>query len=326
MDQNAQNVVLAYWRNLDQARPDLTRSPPVPGKTRGIDFYSPATFHSAFGEALARFFHAHHRMPDLQRMPQSCDHFFAMKFFEPIAMSPNPASKLNAALFLNEELADKIRIPKRYGIAPVPVLPPDDAVPAGRYWLKLDLGNAKQEMVTWPPSPQERETLVARMQKWFSSRYGVIWGEWWYGVGEQRIYLEEDLSDDVRDGCELKYFVRKGRPSLYYNVKYKLEAGVKVTVLRYFDEDGNPMEGSASYGVNGTKFRGDYDAPAFDGMDTVRQAVSVIGQLFSLVRVDFFIVPGARPILGEITLCHNNARLVHSPPSFEQRVTKALFG
>lgn len=310
-----------FWQALDIDRPDLTRAEAQPGRPRGIDVYSVSTFWPALAAALSIFHSAHERLPDLATLPSTVDHYFAMKFFMPIPISPNPASKLDAALLLG---ADKtIRVPRRFGIGRG--LPPDSAAPPGRYWLKLDLGNAGHRRVQWPPSPEERSQLTRDIEMRVRSRYGVAWGEWWYGLGEQRVYLEEDLSEVIDEGYELKVVVRRGRPVWLMAMRYQVIAGTRTVFLRHFLPDGTEMFGETGYGLRGTVFSNQVELPPVQGREIALAAAARIGAQFDLVRVDFYMSHVSPPILGEVSLCQSNARLALRPASFDLAYRRQLF-
>jgi hypothetical protein len=315
-------ISIAFWKQLDATRPDLTRAPSVRPRLRGIDVYTMASFWNTLGLALQVFFSTHDRLPDLGPDATSADLYFAMKFFEPIPMQPNPASKLDAENFLGD--TSSVRIPRRFGVGTA--LPANDAAPSGKYWLKLDLGNADHRQVTWPPTEQERAELEQWALRMTRVRYGWSWGEWWYAIGQQRFFLEEDLTAEISSGYELKIVVRRGTPAWLMALRYGVDRDGKRKVgLKHFLPDGQEITGETGYGTRGQVFSSAMDLPAAEGRDAAVAAAAQIGSRFDRIRVDFYVPLVGRPILGELSLCQSNARLALRPASFDLAMRRAIF-
>lgn len=305
--------------------PSLFEASRVSGKGRGLDFYATSDFLTVLSNTLEGFYSSHHRLPDLVNLPKTCDHFFKMKFFDQMILRPNPASKLNARLYIPNEIKDQIRPPVCYWSSTTPTLPPDKEIPPGTYWLKLDLGWHTQERIEWPPDQTERERLNRKYGKWMKGlRHGIANGEWWYGIGEQRIFLEEDLSEIISEGTEVKIFVRNGYPSIYHTVVYNKEFSGSMTV-NYFDANNHIIKGTRSYGVNGQHTISDHDLTAIVNIDEYLSFAAEIGRPFDLVRVDLYTKPNSKPILGELSFCAGSGTHVYHPDTMEETIRSALF-
>lgn len=316
-----QRVAIDLWSRLDAARPDLTRAAPIAERPRGIDIYPASTFWPVLANALAMFHAAHERLPVFGDDAETPDLYFAMKFLSPIRMTPNPASKLAAAQLLGHD--ETIRIPRRFGIGPR--LPGDTVAPPGRYWLKLDLGNAGHRQVDWPPAPDERTRLEAWAEAMTRSRYGWTWGEWWYAIGPQRLYLEEDLGAEIASGYELKVVVSRGRPAWLMAMRYEEAEGHRQIFLRHFLPDGTEMRGETGYGRRGPVFSDRFELPEVDGREAAIAAAGRIGRDLDHVRVDFYLPRSGPPILGEVSLCQSNARMALRPAAFDLLKRQATF-
>lgn len=162
------SVVRESARILDvlrKERPDYFAPMTLPpGTLRGIDFYEPDDLVHAFAVALTLFYSAHLRLPDLIGLPGTADCFLKMKFFDPVLTTPNPASKLDCALYVPASLAEVVKLPSRPWMSEEPRLPPDDVVEPGNYWLKLEFGFSKHIRMPWPLTREQRqmaETKVA---------------------------------------------------------------------------------------------------------------------------------------------------------------------
>ncbi|OOY49612.1 ATP-grasp fold amidoligase family protein [Solemya velum gill symbiont] len=305
--------------------PSLFEAPRVPGKGRGLDYYATSAFLSVLSTTLQEFHFNHQRLPDLVNLPKTCDHFFKMKFFNQMLMRPNPASKLNARRYIPNEIKDLIRPPVCYWSSTTPTLPPDEEIPAGTYWLKLDLGWHAQEIIEWPPSLAERKRLNEKCESWMNGhRHGLANGEWWYGIGEQRIFLEEDLSEVILQGTEIKIFVRNGHPKIYHNVVYDKEYPGSMTV-NYFDANKQIIKGTRSYGRNGEHTITDHILTSIENIDEYLLCAAEIGKPFDLVRVDIFTKKNSKPVLGELSFCVGSGTHVYHPDTMEETIRSALF-
>lgn len=312
----AEDVTRSWLRALDDAHPEITRTPAPPGYMRGVDAYGSESLLSAVACALGMFRGSHGRWPHPVTLPQTVDHYLVLKFYEPFPLD-RLGDKLEVLSGLPPEVAARCYRPARPWISEEPELPGDAEVPPGRYRLKLAIGNAAILPVDWPPPPEARADLAERLRDWFAKRYGLVWGEWWYSFGRQRAYLEEDLAARMEGRAEVKIYVRDGRPVFGYQVLHDFATGVHGQ--RYFDADLRPMEGLT---------RGYRPLPAMplpESIGAMMEVAAAVGQAFRRVRVDFLDIGGPRPCLGELTLCDLNARRRFDPPDFDAVLKRLLF-
>lgn len=291
---------------------------------RGIDAYSPAQLSLAFRNAVALFQYAHGRMPDLVNLPEAADHFFKMKFFDFIPIDPNPASKLDCARYVPPTLRNTVRVPAHPWVSHYPKLPPNDSVPPGIYWLKLEFGNANHVKLEWPLPPTARNKVERFLSVHFNKRFGPDCGEWWYGIGPQRVFLEEDLSAVLANGIETKVYVRGGRVAAGYLVRYVEQDGRKRNEIRFFDGSGTPLSGTLRL-TQQNEAHAQSPLPLPAGFNRLLAAAAEIGRPFDLVRVDMFTRTNGETYLGELSLCHGNATVIFEPPAFASFVKQALF-
>ena len=308
----------AFLAALDRARPDLTRAPRVPGKPRGVDVYGHDDLCMAMGFAADIFERRHGRAPDLVGLPQCCDHFFAVKFFEPLA-SPNPADKLNTHRFVPEPMRGRALRPGRPWASAEPALPPEDAVPARRYMLKVALGNAQMVPVDWPPSLEARARCDALLRKWFARRYGLRWGEWWYSAGRQRAFLETHIGERIKGRPEYRVYVREGRVAAFYLTLYLDRKGTGNRLQAVFDAEKRRLP---VMGRGATPWEG--ALPAW--INDMLAVAGGMGRSMRICRVDFMDVGADRPCISEITLCDNNARRLYETPEMDRIMRDLLFG
>jgi hypothetical protein len=299
---------------LRHARHDLFAGPPPENARRGIDVLRRDDLPTVFRQACNSFFRAHGRFPDLITPRSTVDHFFALKFFHPIPL-PLPADKLEAKRHAPAEVLRDVGLARRPWIGTEPALPPDEALPPGHYVFKISNGNAMQMPVDWPPSRQTRAAAAKAGRAWRRIRYGVHWGEWWYACVRPRFFLEEDLSDAMAGRPECKIFVREGVPRLLFTVRQPPGGPRR---YRLFTPELTPLEGTPRGA------RGDDVGPP-ERIGLMLRAAAEIGRGFRLVRVDFLNARGPKPILGELTLCHQNALQPYVPRGLDAEIRRRLF-
>ncbi len=305
-----------WLERIAVAQPDLVHAALKPGHRRGVDFYTERSLGLAIGIAITLFRITHGRSPD-PALKTTADWFFALKFLQQLP-EPNPADKLNAGLYLEGGAEGEARVLARPWIADAPALPPDGDVPPGAYYLKLALGNASNARIIWPPTPALRARLDQVTARWFEKRYGLVWGEWWYGLGTQRLFLEEDITEARAGKPEYKLFVRDGRLAAIRAIKHE-DFKLKNHRECFWDAEWRPLEGR-TLGYHPLEI-----APPASAA-RMRRAAEHIGRRFDIIRVDFMDDGGPLPILNEITVGDQNARRRLEPESLERVLYRALFG
>lgn len=307
--------------DLDRRRPDLTRGEARPGYLRGIDVYKPKRLIEVLAYALDIFTRTHGRLPDLDRMPGFADPFFQRKFFDYMPMAPNPADKIAATAYVPETLRPRMILPRRPWMSDKPELPPDDAVPPGRYFLKRALGNADQVQIRWPITRKDRERLQPILERWDQTSYGVRWGEWWYGTRPARIFLEQDMSEWISGRPEWRVYVRDGKARLCNLILQQedVNRNRNFNTQRWFDAEMRPLAG-----VTKGRVQGDFTPTPH--AERFLEAAVAIAERFDLVRIDMFDAGRDMPVLSEITLCDYNARRRFDPPESEPQYRALLFG
>lgn len=300
---------------LRRVRNDLFESPVPEGCRRGIDVYSPEWLPKIFRLAIMNFQETHGRFPNLITPQGTVDHFFLMKFFDPIPMMA-PGDKLRVHAFLPPEMLRQVGLPRRVWKSEEPKLPADDAIPARRYYFKLSVGNRRQIPMHWPILPHQREIVESFARKWKQRPYGLYWGEWWYYFCKPLFYMEESLERQMRGRPEVYIFVRRGVAKL---IELRMTSSAEPKPQRFFDTALRPLEGVTK------PERTPADMAPPEQIELMLKVAEEIGRHFKLVRVDFYNIPGPRPLLGEVSLCHNNARRPFLPKAFDDYVRALLF-
>lgn len=306
---------VAYFDGLRERQPGLFADAPPKGWARGIDALQGDNKIKSQLAALALFYFHHERLPDLETYPLSSDYWFRTKFFDPIPM-PTPASKLNVGHYIEPETLARIGEPARPWVSTDPYLPHDEAVPPGKYFFKYSNGNAMQTRVSWPPSMEERDALTRQGAQWRNHHYGLVSGEWWYLTEPGKFFLEEDLTDRMEGRPEAMIFCRRGRPSI---ISLRIQ-GPEPKQQRFYDAAFNPLEGVSR------PWRTPADIPLPEKIDLMLEAAAEAARPFRAVRVDFLNAAGEKPMVGEITVCHQSANTHFYPLEFDWWFKETLFG
>jgi hypothetical protein len=289
------------------ARPDgpFRRAAP-PGTVRGIDFYRASRLLPALANALAQYERHHGRLPNLARPAAMTEKLLWAKFFVPVPV-PSPGDKLAVGGYVPENLRGRIERPSRPWIGDGPRLPGNDAVPPGDYFLKASHGSGFLMPLRYPLSDAQRELARSKAARWLATDYGTAWGEWWYAPVKRRVFLERRLGDAGEDVPDWKLWVIGGRVRLVHVVRDRSRAPSMVHYTRDFER----LE------VTRTDFP---PGPALERprqFDALVEAAEAIGRAFCFARVDCYLPDAQRIVLGEITLCPDNARIAYRPLEFD---------
>lgn len=301
-----------------RAHPRLWAPPEAPGVGSGATVYRPDALPWVFCNAVKRVNEWSGRIPDIVRPRLLSDHYTAYKFFAPVRVQPiNPADKLASHRYLPKRFRDRIYVPQRLWSSRRHRLPEDAALPPGRYFLKSAMASDMNRAVNWPPSAEERRRLEKLARGWLRTTFGADWGEWWYAMSPNRIFLEEDLAHEFPDGLEIKVFVRDGVVVFYYAIRHHPGAAHEVA---FHTPDHRYLEGR---NIDRLPLK-DFTPPP--EIDDYLAAAAAIGRRHGVCRVDFLVGRTVGPILGEITLCHMDGRIAYTREKDDLRMSRMLFG
>lgn len=277
------------------------RRTPAPGHMRGIDFYRPHQFIWALSNALHRYHRKFDRYPDLVAPVTFNEKVTWFKFFGELKV-PESGNKLATASFIPETLRGSLSCPVVVWQSPRPQLPPNDALPAGVYYLKANSGSDMFKRVVFPLQDDERKALEAQAQNWLSSRYGLDHGEWWYQAFEARIFLERSVTG-TQDSISWNFYVLNGHiPMIGMYVKHA---------------DGKPSSTWLDHDFRPLPWRSIL-SPVTDFTITDRHhdmltMARAIGQSFHAVRVDFLEGDDGQNYLCELTFSPGDGLSARAP-------------
>jgi len=273
---------------------------PSNGTRRGYDYYGndPARIF-ALATSLNRYSQNHGEIPDFLNPRTATQKLLVTKMFGEIPDGP-PADKLMAELFVPRTVLPLLSPTRRVWISKSPVLPDNNVIPPGRYFLKTNFGAGNNIPVTFPLRDEDRPGLLEKVNYWFDRRHlhGFWAGEWWYHDIKPRVFLEESLVAEGQDIADWKFWVAAGRLQIVQVDQDRSTAHVQ----RIYDRDFNLLPHELYYRTDTAP-----DPRPDRYVDMVRVAEAVASKL-EFARVDFF-VRGLDIFLGEITLCPFGAKM-----------------
>ncbi len=268
------------------------------GYLRGIDFYKPWPLLKTLIATEHRFRQVHKKYPDLINPQTFSDKMFASKLFGYFKV-PESGNKLLTERFIPAHIASIVSCPKIVWHAQSPILPDNDEIKPGRYYLKSNHGSGAVKRVNYPLQPDERKRLQQVAARWLSSDFGLNGGEWWYNAFPKALLLEEDvcLSQESTAWC---FFIFSGQLAYMSAVK-KTDNGMQFTWL---DENLKPLKFQNKH----AKRVENLDIPS--SIQAAIHAAKVIGKPFNHVRVDCLFGHEDKIYLNEMTFSSNNALMV----------------
>lgn len=282
-------------------------SPPSPGHMRGLDFYNPRELRIVMARMLADYKRNFGAYPNVASPQLLNEKILWFKLFGEFKV-PEAGNKLLTARFLPEEAADLVRIPFIAWHSTTPVLPPDESIEPGHYYLKASHGCNMYCRVRFPLDDRDRAKLEAECRRWLAKPYGLDDGEWWYNVFPKEILLEKDVSDS--DGStSWNFFVIGGQVESISLIWKPPQVRRGASLKTRLDPDFRKPESVRS----ATLDTPDISAQARHRM---KAAAEIIGRRFGFVRVDFLLGPDETVYLNEITFTPGNG-LIRRAPSLE---------
>lgn len=295
---------------LEYARKDIamglelfSKMPQIRNGKRGVDVYLPNDLPLIYVSALKNYCEFHKRLPEISCPQFAMDHLFLSKFFRYFPIKPNPSAKHTPLKYVPDNLRNLLYQPKQ-----IVLDSPDElrrVIVKGRnpFFIKLSLGNADFIKLSPDEFNTQREAIISEMARRYSRlRYGVSWGEWVYGIGPQKIIVEQDISP-IMTGIEYQFFMRAGELQLF-----RASSGLDTKHIRghafatdFFYPSGIRCPGNL-------RGRNDLNLDKLSGqIESMIQVCKAVAKFFDAVRVDF-IETLLGPVLGELTLYTSNAR------------------
>lgn len=273
---------------------------PADGFLRGIDFYRGVRLAAVMVRAVDGFYNVHGYYPDLLRPRHYAEKLFASKFLRPFKV-PEAGNKLLTSAFIPANLAGRLRCPEIVWHSPQPLLPPNEAVAPGVYYLKASHGSGMFRRVRYPLEAPQREALQRLCRQWLATPYGDTNGEWWYNTFEKEVLLERAIGEEV------------DTPS--FNVwTFGGQVGLITIYLKSLDEEGTCYDSSVWMDGSFEPLAQQHPTRPLltswklheDTKPLILEYAREIGSQLSFARIDFLVDRDGRPHLGEITFAPGN--------------------
>jgi hypothetical protein len=274
---------------------------------RGIDFYSMTALVDVMANAMRLFKNAHGAYPNIHHPLGFNEKIFYRKFFEPLLVG-KVGNKLETASLIPDSLRSVLSCSKVLWRSASNLLPANDDLPAGHYYLKSNHGSNFYQPIRYPLTIQGRLMLEAECKRWLSSSYGINTGEWWYNVFKKEIFIEEDVSSG-QPSMSFNFFVTAGRV-VYIGLHLK-----HTDEELYLDSELKPIHHNA----NEEKFIRLITSFKKETIENLKWYATQIGAHFSFVRVDFFVGANEKIYLAELTLSPADG-LSKRPPGFDENL------
>ena len=234
------------------------------------------------------------------------------KFFCYLPM-PATGNKLGVGTFIPPGLRDRVKVPEVLCRSRKLDMPPPEAIPPGKHFIKFNNGSGDLLRLTFPLNARDRNLLDRWLAYWRATTPMSRRGEWWYDTFPRKVFIERAIdADDTIE--EWKFQVFNGRCD--YIVELHGQTPLRSGVTAY-DRDGNHIPVRIADRNIGTV------RTSLPDFALMLEAAEAIAQRISFARVDFYRTQAGQIYLGEITLCPFNTLGTYSDSDFNRRTGEA---
>lgn len=285
----AARQILAHYKNLSSSS---FNKPPRAGYLRGIDFYSSNDLVKVIAFLLVQHRLLYQENLNLIRPQSYTEKINWSKLFREYKI-PESGNKLMTKEFIPTQIKDFLSCPPVVWHSPFPVLPNNDSIVPGEYYLKANHGSHLTKKIHYPLSNIEKRALEQTAAGWLTSGYGLHSGEWFYNVFQRELMLEQSVTKNV-ESISWNVYVFGGEIEMISAYQKKTGGGSRST---WFDRN---------FDVFRVQVR---DKERAVGTELSRESRANIVE-FALemskqtdnVRFDFLVGDEGRVFLGEVTL------------------------
>lgn len=206
------------------------------GYSKGVVFYKSKGIHSILSHAIATFFLYHKYMPSLINPKTFSEKLLWSKFFREFKI-PESGNKLLTHKFIPTSLNKTICKPPIVWHSNNPILPGNNEIEPGFYYLKSNHGSGMYTQITYPLTEEDKLKSEALASSWLKCNYGLSDGEWFYSCFDKEILIERDISPG-ESSISWNYYVFNGK-TLLLSIVQKTNKGVQYIC---YDENLIPVE------------------------------------------------------------------------------------
>lgn len=277
------------WSNAQKTASEMySRFPPMgplerpEGYARGIDYYNQSDLTKVIANICLAYKKKSGRYPDLINPLFYTEKLNSMKLLAWMKI-PESGNKLLTAKFIPPKAPTYLKTPQVIWRSAQAVMPRNEAVPSGTYFLKTNHGSGYVKRVQFPLSSDSRMTLDLLGSRWLRASYGHRLGEWWYNVFEKALFLERAVTRR-HPSIVVLLFVFRGTVRLI-SIEEKPFDGTGDTRINILDPSFNLLPDQS----DGTERVLDFDLTE-DTKQKLVAAAEAVGRQFEAVRVD--LIPG----------------------------------
>lgn len=305
------NAFLTTKRQLSKIK-NLAASPfrklPREGHLRGIDFYKEDELIRAMTVTMTMFRKKHGVFPNLVNPVGFNEKIIWSKFFAEFKV-PESGNKLLTYTFIPPDIQQVVQCPRIRWHSTRAILPGNDEIPPGYYYLKSNHGSNMFERIRYPLTDDQRAELERQCEQWLSNAFGLNDGEWWYNCFPREILIEDDVTNGS-ESISINLFIFGGKiESIALHLKSQAAGSMEEKVAR-LDSDFNYHP---EFSRNSTL---ELPPLSWHIKDEMKLCASKIGEQSRFVRVDFFLGQNEDFYLGEVTFTPNNG-MVRRPRKLE---------
>lgn len=261
------------------------------GFMRGVDYYSPQDLRKSLTSSMLSFYKNHGLLPDLFSPETFTEKILYSKFFIPRKV-PESGNKLLTSYFIPDEIKMELSCPEIAWHSVSPILPENNEIEPGYYYLKASHGSGMFKRVKFPLVDHERKRLETLCSEWLTEPYGLKRGSWWNNSLCQREILIEREVVPPEDSISWMFFTFSGEVAYIGALKKK----EKDPEDAWFDLELNLLP----YQNSRRKQLIDFSLKK----ETVQKMIDlsrIIGRDHSFCRIDYLVSPDGVPYLGEMT-------------------------
>lgn len=266
---------------------------PKKGYMRGIDYYNSASLLRCLAICFHNYRCAFGVYPNIVNPIGFNEKILWFKFFSEIKI-PESGNKLLTSSFIPNELKETISCPEIVWHSKKAVLPHNDQIEAGIYYLKSNHGCGMLQRIQYPLTIEAKASLEETCRTWLNIRFGVNHGEWWYDTFPKEILIEKSISEDIESMAWCFYTFKNINPFISAAIKRKN----KIDTV-WMDGLGNPL---ATQKNNDSIESFTLPKKFLD----IKQQALAIGRNHNFIRVDFLLDSDEKAYLGEITFSPGN--------------------
>lgn len=211
---------------------------------------------------------------------------------------PESGNKLMTSSFIPPEAQSPLRTPRVVWRSTKAVLPSNDVIPSGDYFIKANHGSGYLKRIQFPLCPEARSALELLVSRWLRASYGHQFGEWWYNVFEKAVFIDQSVTRR-NPSVAVVFFTFRGRVRLI-SIEEKLTDGSGNARVNVLDSSFRLLPEQIVRTERLTNF-----SLLEDTKTKLLASAEAVGRQLEAVRVDLIIGDDSEVYLNEITFSND---------------------